>query len=468
MFGLVLILLTVAFIEIGCGPSDPNPAGPQPPVIEEEETPVAQILVTPVISGEMPDSVPLPANDTLSAEENRPFFDEFSWQTFIALCWPLETGQRGVPQNPEDSATFFGMTNNTPVVWTSYKNQYDLFGQGSDRPSSWESWANPNSLCNTGETMTHVFGTAKGNILVGDVDEAFSVPLIDQQKNYTLYEMRYNEPQYNFIRGSDSDSSSWLYIKSNLVQHQIMHHDTVEMPGSNPGTGEPGATLIKASWKYLTEADDSSRYYVIYEEVYDPVTKSCNKQKMGLVGLHIVRKVKNFSQWVWSSFEQVDNVPGAPKAQAPYTYNNNSDTPQTSRGYANKPDSTGVNPDKDSRVPVQVTRLNPVPTTPAGNSTVDINALYQEALGSSWMANYQLVITQWPTDESSFKLPLNGGVYPKDCGVPFPQDGCANTSMETYYQSQMDAGGVGGNSCMSCHYTAAQTDFSWSLQLRSQ
>jgi hypothetical protein len=40
--------------------------------------------------------------------------------------------------------------------------------------------------------------------------------------------------------------------------------------------------------------------------------------------------------------------------------------------------------------------------------------------------------------------------------------------METYFQSQSDAAGAGGNSCMSCHYDAQSglRDFSWGFARR--
>ena len=85
--------------------------------------------------------------------------------------------------------------------------------------------------------------------------------------------------------------------------------------------------------------------------------------------------------------------------------------------------------------------------------------------------NYQLVITQWPAapvPQSQFKPKENQGVYPQDAGGPFPVNNAVNTAMETFFQSQSDAAGAGGNSCMQCHYGAGIADFSWSLVLRSK
>ena len=84
--------------------------------------------------------------------------------------------------------------------------------------------------------------------------------------------------------------------------------------------------------------------------------------------------------------------------------------------------------------------------------------------------NYQLVITQWPAapvPQSQFKPKGTRRVYPQDAGGPFPVNNAVNTAMETFFQSQSDAAGAGGNSCMQCHYGAGIADFSWSLVLRS-
>ena len=399
-------------------------------------------------------------NPDSNSVNNRPAFDRFSWQTFIALCWPATEGQRGIPLNPNDPNTFLNMTNSTPVVWTSYKNQWDLFGQGSQTPSPWNSWTDSINICGNSEPVKHVFGSAKSAMLPGEGNESLSVPLIDQHKNYALFEIRYNELQYNFILNNG------LYLNKNLQKYQNSHGGAVNMPVSTATS--QGSILVKAAWKQLTDQDDTSRYYVINELVYNPVTQSCSKQRMGLVGLHIAQKVDFFPQWVWSSFEQVDNVPGAPNAKAPYSFNNASPAPATgNHGFANKPNGSALNPNQATRVPVQVVRLNEIPATPSGNSTVDINKVYQAAVGKTWMRYYQLVITQWPSNPGQFKQITQNGIYPQDCGSAFPVNNCVNTTMETYFQSRNDAAGAGGNSCMSCHYTAPNTDFSWSLQLRS-
>lgn len=452
--GFVLLFLTVNLTQTGCaggGSGSKNSAN---------DTGVKAVAATgsstPKLSGNVPSEVSFANLDT-SNIHNRITFDEFSWQTFIALCWPVSP-QRGVPLNPNDPNTFLNMTNTSPVVWTSYKDQWDLFGQRNRTPTPWDSWIDSVNIC-SGDTK-HVFGTAKSKMLPGEGQESLSVPLIDQRKNYVLFEIRYNEVQYNFI------VNNGLYLSKNLYSYQQTHGGAVTMPASTATM--QGSILVKAAWKVLTDSDDASRYYMIDDSVYDPVSKICKKMRLGLVGLHIAQKVDSFPEWVWSSFEQVDNVPGAPNAKAPYSFNNNSNIPSiTNHGFANKPNDPNLIPDPANRTPVQVVRLNEIPTTPAGMSTVDINKIYQATVGNTWMRYYQLVITQWPSNPGQFKQRTMNGIYPNDCGGAFPVNNCVNTTMETYFQNQNDASGAGGNSCMSCHYTAPNTDFSWSLQLRS-
>src|SRR5262249_16240508 len=142
-------------------------------------------------------------------------------------------------------------------------------------------------------------------------------------------------------------------------------------------------------------------------------------------------------EWVWSSFEQVDNVP--PKVDnVPSSFNNGTDTPATgTQGFANRPTYTAPGQLPANPTPVQVSRLNPIPTTPPGASTADVTNTFHAALPktSVWQY-YELVITQWPSNPTApYKAPANRGVYPQDCGGAFPVNGAVNTTLETYFQS---------------------------------
>jgi hypothetical protein len=423
----------------------------------------AQPVPAPVISGNIP--LVIPAHDpSLSPTDSRPYFDVFSWQSFIALNWPA-SAKPGVPNQPNTPAVFTSAPNGTSVVWMTYKTSDDLFATGSSAPLPWSAGptygTSTSGVPTTGTTYAPpIFARltkASTPAQLSDTQEAFSFPLVDQNSAYVRYDVRYNQAFYQFV------ANNQLYLLTNLVKLEMK--GPVSMPASvAPSTS--GAMMIKAAWRVMGPNDMTGRYYVINAVVSDPVTGATSTQKMGLVGLHIAQKLKDFPEWIWSTFEQVDNVQCGvgSTAATPISFNNGTATPATPTGWANRPASQAPvsNPS-----PVQVTRLNAIPTTPAANNTQQLNASYQQALKGTVWQFYELVVTQWPSDPTSFKIISDGGTYPAGSGQPFPLNGCTNTTMETYFQSAKDAAGAGGNSCMQCHYSAAQADFSWGLKNRA-
>ena len=418
----------------------------------------------PAITGNIPVVIP-PHNTNLSPTDSRPFFDTFSWESFIALNWPAAQGQPGVPEQPNNPVILRNAANGSPVVWMSYKTSDDLFSTGTERPKPWITGpTNSSAIQGTKANLPVLarFTKSKSADEMTDTKQAFSFPLVDQNSAYVRYEVRYNQQFYDFVRGDDTVPSSWLYLSKNLAPKE-----PVTMPAANPSQNLPGALMVKASWREMTPADVSSqRFYVIDAMVQNVDGTTYSPKKMGLVGLHIAQKLPNFPEWIWSTFEQVDNVQRGPGATAttPISFNNGTNVPPTIGGWADRPES--MKPTTHPK-PVQVTRFNPIPNTPAGNSTMDVNLTYQQALKGTVWQYYELVITQWPSDPKNFKTMESGGVYPTSAGGAFPATGCTNTTMETYFQAPNDAAGAGGNSCMSCHYQAGQADFSWGLMRRA-
>jgi hypothetical protein len=408
----------------------------------------------PSFSGNIPLDVTIPSGVT-TPEQARPFFDTFSWQSFVALNWPAAAAPRGTPSQPDNPAIFLGTkAGGQPVVWGTYKEEFELFDQGRNRPTAWDDPSiaiNPCGGTQLAPGQKVFVRYSKGDSVVEIDNQAFSYPLIDQSLNYAVYEVRFNQSQYNFIRGVDSDQSTWLYFVKNLAGKE-----PIQMPASTPPSTQ-GAIMLKAAWKILGPKDNANRFYSVSSLVLDPETQKCTTQQVGLIGFHIAQKLKDFPQWIWSTFEQVDNVPG--QTPGPYSFNNGTDNPPTVGGYANRPPAMAPQLQPVSqRKPVQVTRLNPIP-----DSTAALNATWQKALNGTVWQYYQLVMTQWPSNPTVFKTREDGGIYPQDAGGAFPANGVTNSVMETYFQSQSDAAGAGGNSCMNCHYGADQADFSWTL-----
>ncbi|MFP3588808.1 hypothetical protein SCB29_35185, partial [Paraburkholderia sp. SIMBA_055] len=119
------------------------------------------------------------------------------------------------------------------------------------------------------------------------------------------------------------------------------------------------------------------------------IPESCNAQKVGLVGLHIVHKTQGAPQWVWSTFEHVRNVPEKTtpmnERKGPYLFYD----AQASDRPVNEPPAQPWDPSKKA-IPSQIVREIPVTA-----ATQQLNAQWQGALKGTVWANYHLISTQW-------------------------------------------------------------------------
>jgi hypothetical protein len=239
------------------------------------------------ISGTVPYAVPLPA-DIQTPLQIRPNFDYFSWQSFIALNWPALPGQRGVPNQPDNPSVFLTAKQGTPVVWGTYKDSFDLFGQGTTPASPWNSDQSQNPPCGpvpAGQRAL-IFSTMSDTPVMGAAatKQAFSFPLVDQRGNYVYYDVRYDKAQYEFI------ANNGYYLLKNLAPAENAQFG-LQMPMTTASPNVLGSIMVKAAWRVATGREDLSRFYATKALVYNPVSKKCSPQTVLLVGLHIAHKV---------------------------------------------------------------------------------------------------------------------------------------------------------------------------------
>jgi hypothetical protein len=210
--------------------------------------------------------------------------------------------------------------------------------------------------------------------------------------------------------------------------------------------------MVKASWMVVPEDDQlSDRFHTAKALIYSPSASGmagddqCSLQTVGLVGFHIARKLENTPQWIWSTFEHVDNAPtkGQTPDDKPYNFYHPGCTGCTD---VNTPPTLPWRPDRKNQPPSQVLRDTAIPT-----ATEQLNHEWQQTLravneGSVWQY-YQLIGSQWPT--------LAG----TDCQTPNLSSKTtpsllANTTLETYIQGNSD--------CVSCHNNALTKTGQWS------
>ena len=360
--------------------------------------------------------------------------DTLSWETFIALNWPASEVQNGQPDGNlmiggQIVTSYYphGMRS-SPTVWETFKDSNDIFRPGAKPPTPF---------------------SAKTQHVLFDMTESFtSSPLNDQHGRRVYYEVRMNEVEYN-------------YIVSRKLYDSNKQQPPISFPSGNNVTSEVGSIHVKAAWKILKldgpgPIDDKERYYTAQALIYTPGSASAFLATVGLVGLHIAHKTTGRPEWIWSTFEQVDNAPDLP-ASGPIP------PPPSPPGYYNFTNAgcsiqqcpPNQQVAKTSNQPVQVLRVTPIPP-----ESQQLNAQYQAALRAWNPKNvwqyYQLVSTQWPAEPPNTKI--FGGPQPRFL---------ANSTLETFFQGPSPANPTSKNpphSCLDCHgMFAQQKDFVFQL-----
>lgn len=376
-----------------------------------------------------------PPSSAPAANASQDQFDQYSWQLFIALNWPAQDGQRGTPncsKQPGDP----GYT-----VWQTYKTVSEIFLPGAANPGPWNSPLTARSL-----GIINI-AALKNSSLVNSIDQSVGGWLIDQAGNPTYYDIAANQASYNYIVGNN-------FYNANVVSKA----STINFPN--------GVIEVKSSWRILTARDNASHYLTQFARVARFNSQGqrigVGEAYLGLVGLHIITKVNGYPQWIWSTFEQVENVPpkakvngqwvDQPVAGTAYSYFNtaapaaalnqspcNWQTQGTQLVCVPKPGTTFQTPNPLDRV------------TPIADVTGWVNNNYRTnpGLQRSVLKYYQLITTQRPLMPNNPSNPL---------GQPTPALS-ANVTMESYIQPN--------SSCMNCHSMATpvkspfKSDFSY-------
>ena len=364
------------------------------------------------------------------------YFDDFSWRAFLALVWPAQQDQRGKP----DTALAPGAAGK-PTVFETFKADWEIFQpNGQDPAPNWKDYSgdNPCGVANVvfGDVMLASFSKFS-NLGMAGFGPKLTGALVAQNGTYVRYAVNFNESEFTTIMAKKA------YLRASLA---------------NPVSFDSGAIDTKAAWIDMKGVANPGRYYTRQAMLFDLEANACTKTTVGLVGFHIVVKTASRPQWIWTSFEHIDNVPSA-GAPGPFTFNNGSGTPMPSANPIPFPIPLKAPP------PYNVERQKPIHA-----STATTNTKYRDALkaAGSPFQFYQLVMTQWPRDANSpqqagspnFTFP--GVAPPGFPPPPFDATAFSNTTLETFEQKEIARG------CMNCHnLTRSKTDFLWSVMTRA-
>jgi hypothetical protein len=438
---IIAALSLTAALLLHAGPQGTSPTPPPP------------IVLSPAIPGDVNVTA-----KTVSIDAFQPDFDVYSWNTFIALNWPPGPDGNGDPKKK------IGSNGDNDTVWEHYRDVSDIFLPGGARPT-WNGPVNIPDACkslNKGDVPVVTLMQIGKNLLTPTVVSANSQPfntgpIIDQHGVFTRFQILVNKTMFDYIM------SNSLYSKAGQKAFTPPVNFTSGSIDSTGKTLVEGAIMVKTAWKVISRAD-KARFHSENVLVYTPASENpkypakCTIQTVGLVGMHIGHKTQAAPQWLWSTFEHVDNVPTdaevkGGKLKASYNYYN----AKCKACKVNQVPPRPWNPTMVSTFHSQIVRMNqfnfPIYAASAAARNADAQKLLKGVSPKSVWQNYELISTMWPTDP---KQPF---------GAPAPTF-LANTTLETYIQGTVP--NVSSN-CIECHNNATMTvpvpsDFTYVLQ----
>ena len=452
------------------------------------------------LSPDLPFDIDVEAFRKLDRDKQIPeaqrLFDIFAWQTFIALNWPANAD--GSPNRDKTLSD-----NTSPRVWMSWRTNDSVFKPDGSRPDAWDgaknvAYAKDPTLWRFSKMLNEARSPANE---LTDFVQAFTGPLVDLNGKFVRYESYLNKTQFDYIVENE------LYNQEGQIEFVSNKGQQIRFPANQVAPEKKhGSMGIKLAWKQLGDNDIPSRYLTreaivvstSFDEKGNPV-KTRSKQLLGLVGMHITALTQTAPNWIWTTFEQVDNVVAndlefgkSLKGERIRVHPNFNNTDNPTKPVNVLPPKNAV-PDakgdfttwneKKTTNPVQLTRLVPIPP-----ATAALNHMVQTLLAkeSSVLQYYELVGAQWPVQPGFPAFPGGAGSAPES--VLFKTPGrvvpvyVINTVLEFYFQGGNQPAGpleeddrlpagffkddpseritpdrtmvFGTESCVGCHYSA--------------
>jgi hypothetical protein len=433
--------------------------------------------------------------------EAQRLFDIFAWQAFIALNWPAEAD--GTPDRNKD------MRDNTSSrVWMSWRTNESVFKPDGSRPEPWDSANNiaaakDHTLWRFSKMLNE---TRSPQNELTDFVQAFTGPLVDLNGKFVRYESYLNKTQFDYIVENE------LYNQEGQIEFVSNKGQPILFPANQVASEKKhGSMGIKLAWKQLGANDIPSRFFTreatVVSTSFDDkgnMVKTRSKQLMGLVGMHITALTQTSPNWIWTTFEQIDNVVAndleygnalnGQRLRVRPNFNNTENPTKPvnvlppKNALADAKGNFTTWDEKKTTNPVQLTRLVPIASaTQALNRQVQ--ALLRQA--GSVFQYYELVGAQWPVQPRFPAFP--GGVLPGGAGsapesILFKAPGRVvpvynvNSTLESYFQGGNQVAGpleeddrlpagffadrptepvtpdrtivFGTESCVGCHYSA--------------
>ncbi len=331
-------------------------------------------------------------------------FYQFSWQWFLALVSPAESGE----------VRTFQVSENYPVL------------------------------------------RAEGDSRARQSDEDMQGLFVRLQKS--------DDPSAEFIipeRVHQAGDQATIYDQSGNVAYYDIRFSRNMCDVPEKGDFPPGTTEIKTAWRVMGSSE-GEKYFTMDAVINDiPVS-------LGLIGFHLVRNTADHPEFVWASFEHGDNAPdcleplSAPAAGWSFTSDDCEKCLEGSAG-CESCSFNKASPAKDLHgTPTEICQVYHDGTGPNDNKAQEniavVNKLNEQLVGADG------ILTKLSSEDpmAVWQNYINIGALwvsdPKQSANAENQRGSlqlANSVMETTFQGTFQSGGSGergsATNCFACH-----------------
>ncbi len=441
---------SIAAIAVWCALMTQSYAAPGPPECSLKADMVSPPSPQPPADVCNGPSVPPPPLD---------YFNALAWQTFKLLVWPASQTMRGEPDTGASITDMNGLR-----TFETFKANWEVFQDKIVKPDEWNTYPATATPCAGQPTIDHnviVLGSFNEFGVIQEPSfQGVANVLVARNSTFVRYLAGMNKAEFEVIRDHG------------LYDPKVVATLPAKLDPNSPALAPYGAMTIKSAWVEIPQDNtqqqiDLSRFFWRWAWVQsrpnvsnsDYALPECHLAKVALVGLHFVHKTSSRPQWVWATFEHVDNVPGdcGTPANGSYTFHPGGLTV----GVGNTPPTEWQFPNP-TPTPLNVERKQII-----NASTCKTNAAWQKELrkvGSVWQY-YQLVMTQWPATASSPSLDADHATPTPPCVIGPANTATANVTMETFFQGPTQCHNATQPTCMTCHNAARNADFVFAIEL---
>lgn len=253
----------------------------------------------------LPADIPASLADTSQSD-----FEQYSWQSFLALNAPTVGGE-------------ISLLGDNETQWRLWSSTVDLIECNID-PSK---CVCPDGDCAQSGARYYPdacrdhpdFGRYRVIAGIDKADDLFleaksgglsNDPVIDSQGRFLRYEIVVSPAMYRDV------VSQGLYdwdVLENLESDVLLQCGNASYTGGDPANPAMGALLLKIAW--MEGGLPGERYHTENVLVYSPSyrnsdgVESCELKTLAMVGMHLVHKTVKQPNWTWATFEHTRNAP---------------------------------------------------------------------------------------------------------------------------------------------------------------